>query len=148
MNDVSTTGSDGKFSFLYIPYNTVNLIGGRIEGAGTVMKSVGTFTVSNGDSDGQIDISIPNPSGGFFSDSDGILILTVSGTYDVNNNPVDGNVLSWTYDDVDEEFVVHGFDARDGGNGLPQHALDFVFAFVPYDNSLELPPQGTMISIN
>ncbi len=151
-NDTSNVGETGTFSFLYLPGDTLNLVGGRIQGNGAVLRSVGTFSGSDGASTGQVKIQIPDGQGGFVSDQDGVLILTCSGVIDNinsgnNQDPVDGNVLSWTYDGTDQLFVVHAFDAPTGN---AQDVRDFVFAFIPYDGSLRLPSpssSGTLIIV-
>jgi len=147
-NDTSDTGEDGTFSFLFIPYNTLNLIGGWVEGDGGSLRKVGDFTASDGDSTGQVDIAIPDGQGGYFSPADGILILACAGirgefNSGTNEDPVEGNVLSWSYDVGDSEFVVHGFDAP----SATLQDTEFVFAFVPYEDSLQLPPRGTRVLI-
>ncbi len=149
-DDTSDAGVDGSFSFLYLPYNTVNLVGGRLRGDGAVLKGTGGFTATDGTGAGQVDIRIPNGQGGYRSDQDGILLLTdcaVLGDINSGNNqdPVSGNALSWVYDGPGQKFVVSGFDAPGG----TAEDTDFVFAFVPFAQSL-LPPsptQGTLFII-
>ncbi len=138
-NDTSDVGENGSFSFLYVPYDTPDLIGGRVRDANrtgtntlTVLKASGAWTVAN-PATGVYTLKIPDGKGGFLSDRDGVLLAAVSGIIGEinsanNQDPVEGNVLSWTFSG--DTFTIKSFDAP---AAAAQDPNDFVFAFIPYD---------------
>ncbi len=151
-NDTSDVGEDGAFSFVYLPYRSANLIGGRIRdddrnnpGTLTTVKAAGTWTIAN-PSTGTYTIQIPNGLGGYYSDADGILLAaSYSILEDIssgnNQDPVDGNVVSWTY--AANTFTLKSYDAP---AATAQDSEELVFAFVRYNTPLDPPPppQGSV----
>jgi hypothetical protein len=148
-NDTSDVGEDGTFSFIYIPYWAFGLIGGRIDGgSGAIEKQAGSFTVTTGAA-GEYRIQISDGMGGYLDDSDGILLLTMADILDEINSgnnidPLDGNVLSWSYDSILNVFVV---ESRDAPGGVLQRYGDFVFAFISYEAPPTLIPEPTTLGL-
>jgi len=136
-------GSDAgaSFSFLYVPYNADNLIGGHVRTNGTVSKSAGSFTVSRL-STGRYALSIPGKTG-----SDGVLILQDSGYLAGQPNVVDTSFLSYEYGGTNtpaSSFIIESrFVNPTGGEGtVTLRDADFNFIWVDFQNPLA--PPGTV----
>lgn len=117
-------GEDDNFSFLYLPYSTTGLIGGRYSGfSGTHYESVGSFTMTRIQGGRyRLDINGESPQ-------TGMLLLTVS--YVANKAGIfapDDNVLSYQ-EDVGN-FII---ESRDLPNANLQDT-EFVWAFLPWQN--------------
>ena len=141
-------GSDAasSFSFLYVPYNADNLIGGHVRGNGTTSKSAGAFTVSRL-STGRYALTIPGKTG-----TDGMLLLQNSG-YLANqpvgfSNVVDTSFLSYEYGGTNtpaNAFIIESryVDMTGGGEGVVTlRDAEFNFAWVDFTNPLA--PPGTV----
>jgi hypothetical protein len=150
----STDGNaDSSFSFVYIPYNADNLIGGHIRTNGTVAKSTGSFSVSRL-STGRYALTIPSKTG-----STGALLLQNSGYLASQptglTNVVDTGVLSYEYGGTNtpaNAFIIESrfVNASGGGEGVVQlRDADFNFVYVDFLNPLA-PPGTTppVLSIN
>src|SRR4030095_17253546 len=68
---------DGAFHFVYLPYTTPNLSGGRIDDNGAILNGTGNFTAVRL-SAGIYQVQIPDGAGGFFDASDGLIVGTIS----------------------------------------------------------------------
>ena len=119
---LGNAGEDDNFSFLYLPYSTSGLIGGRYSGISDVhYQSVGSFTMTRVLA-GRYRLSIPGES-----PQTGMLLLTVS--YVANKSGIfapDDNVLS--YEDDVGDFII---ESRDLPN-LGLQDTEFVWAFIPW----------------
>jgi hypothetical protein len=140
-------GSDAaaSFSFVYIPYNADNLIGGHVRTNGTVAKSAGNFTVTRL-STGRYAVTIPGKTG-----TNGVLLLQNSGYLASQptglTNVVDTSVLSYEYGGTNtpaNAFIIESryANASGGGEGVVQlRDADFNFVYVDFLNPLA--PPGT-----
>jgi hypothetical protein len=141
-------GSDAgsSFSFLYIPWNADNLIGGHIRTNGTIIKKAGTFSISR-ISAGRYALTIPGKTG-----SNGMLMLINSG-YLANQpsgltNVVDTSLLSYEYGGTNSPantFIIESryIDVSGGGEGVAAlRDADFNFAWVDFQSPLA--PPGTL----
>jgi hypothetical protein len=134
-----------SFSFVYIPYNADNLIGGHIRTNGTVAKSAGNFSVSRL-STGRYAVTIPGKTS-----SSGVLLLQNCGYLASQpsglTNVVDTSALSYEYGGTNtpaNAFIVESrfVDATGGGEGVVQlRDADFNFVYVDFLNPLA--PPGT-----
>jgi len=143
----SGNGSDAgaSFSFVYIPYNADNLIGGHIGSSGSVVKGAGNFSVARL-ATGRYAVTIPGKTG-----SDGVLMLQNTG-YLANQpsgltNVVDNSFLSYEYGGTNAPaaaFIVESryVDASGGGEGVVK-LRDAEFNFVYVDFLNPLTPPGT-----
>lgn len=140
-------GSDAgnSFSFLYVPYNADNLIGGHIAANGTAIKNVGGFSVTRL-STGRYAITIPGKTG-----SDGVLLLQNTGYLASQpnglTNVVDNSYLSYEYGGTNtpaNAFIVETryVDASGGGEGVVK-LRDAEFNFVYVDFLNPVAPPGT-----
>jgi len=137
--------ADASFSFVYIPYNSDNLIGGHIRTNGTVAKSAGSFTLTRL-STGRYALTIPGKTG-----STGALLLQNSGYLASQpsglTNVVDTSVLSYEYGGTNtpaNAFIIESryVNASGGGEGVVQlRDADFNFVYVDFLNPLA--PPGT-----
>ena len=146
-------GSDAgsSFSFLYIPWNTVNLIGGHINGAnGATIKGAGNFSVSRL-STGRYALTIPGKK-----DTNGMLMLINSGYLATQpagfTNVVDNSFLSYEYggtNNPNNAFIITSvfIDATNGeGEGVVTlRDADFNFAWVDFTNPLAPPSTVTPV---
>ena len=134
-NDPATYADADKseFSFLYVPLNTANLIGGEIDGAkGTASRSAGAFTVSRVSS-GRYLIKIAGKSS-----KSGMIILQAVGNHPANKAVVDNVTLS--YEANADGFLV---ESRAVNPAAPASAsavqlrdANFQFAWVDFTNPL------------
>ncbi len=134
-----------SFSFLYVPYNAGNLVGGYIDGVeGAPMKSAGTFSVQK-IGVGRYAITIPGKS-----DSTGILLLQNSGLLVPQpagyTNVADTSFLSYEYGGTNtpaNAFIVESRRIDPTANGGQGAAVlrnaNFYFAYVDFLN----PPTPT-----
>lgn len=115
------------WSFAYFDYDAPGLIGGRITSTGSTAQGAGTFTVTRL-STGVYRITIPG-----YTPSDGVLMLTVAQSETVSGvtAPAD-NIIS--YEASGDTFLVNVRDRAGSASNLQN--CGFVFAFVPFDNSL------------
>lgn len=140
-------GSDAgaSFSFLYMPYNADNLIGGHIGANGTTIKGAGNFTVTHL-ATGRYAVTIPGKTG-----ADGVLLLQNTG-YLANQPPgmtnvVDNSYLSYEFGGTNtpaNAFIVESryVDASGGGEGVVKlRDSQFNFFFVDFLNPVA--PPGT-----
>jgi autotransporter-associated beta strand protein len=140
-SDFSAASVDKDFSFIYLPYTTNNLIGGRYDGANNShFASVGDFTMEK-ITTGQYRLSIPSQTS-----ATGMLILTVSRETTIGSvTAPDDNFLTYEYDGAGH-FLINSFDilpslTTNGTAGLGMNFEDthFVWAFVNFTQPLALP---------
>jgi hypothetical protein len=144
-------GSDAgaSFSFVYIPYNADNLIGGHIAANGSTIKGAGSFSLSHL-STGRYALTIPGKTG-----TNGVLLLQNTG-YLVNQpggmtNVVDNSYLSYEYGGTNapaNSFIIETryVDASGGGEGVIG-LRDAEFNFVWVDFQTPLAPPGTVAPV-
>jgi hypothetical protein len=132
---------NADFSFVYIPYNAVNLTAGRINDNGTVISSVGDFEVSALGTVGEYLLKFPDGAGGYLDNTDGMLVLTVNKAATLDNVlfAPDDNFLVHEYRAASEGFIVKSLDLPNASNQVTQ----WNFAFVRYDQPLAVPEPGT-----
>jgi hypothetical protein len=136
-------GSDAgaSFSFLYVPYNADNLIGGHIRTNGTVAKSAGTFTMSKL-STGRYALSIPGKTG-----TNGVLLLQTAGYLAGASNLVDTSFLSYEYGGTNtpaNSFIIESRYVAPGGSEGVVTLRDAEFNFVYVDFQNPVAPPGTV----
>jgi hypothetical protein len=141
-------GSDAgtSFSFVYIPYNSQNLIGGHIKGTdGSTIKGAGNFSVQRL-STGRYALTIPGKT-----DTDGTLMLINSG-YLANqpsgfSNVVDTSFMSYEYggtNNPNNAFIISSvyIATNSAGDFVTNRDADFNFVWVDFANPLS-PPSTT-----
>jgi hypothetical protein len=141
-------GSDAgaSFSFVYIPYNADNLIGGHINTNGSTIKGTGSFSISHL-STGRYALTIPGKA-----DTNGVLLLQNTG-YLVNQpggmtNVVDNSYLSYEYGGTNtpaNAFIIETryVDDSGGGEGVVRlRDAEFNFVYVDFVNPVA--PPGTV----
>ena len=129
--DFGPRGLRADFSFLYLPFDTENLIGGRYDGiAGTHLASVGDFIMENLGT-GQYKLTIPGET-----PDTGMLVLTASRelTSGLVTAP-DDNMLSYQ-DDSQGNFLIQSHDLP----GITLEDTEFVWAFVSFTDPIKLRP--------
>jgi hypothetical protein len=135
-----------NFSFVLIPYNADNLIGGHIATNGATVKGTGSFSISHL-STGRYALTIPGKTG-----TNGVLLLQNTG-YLANqpaglNNVVDTSYLSYEYGGTNtpaNAFIIEAryVDATGGGEGvIALRDAEFNFVYVDFLNPLA--PAGTI----
>ncbi len=151
-SDNSSNPDDtSRFSFLYVPFNSQNLIGGRINGTNaSAYKAVGQFTLLRL-SAGRYALTIPGKTG-----KDGMLMLQNSGFRPFNGtNVVDNSFFSYEYGATNapaNSFVIESryILSNAGPDNLgdtPLRDADFNFVWVDFHNPLAppaLPPVATI----
>jgi hypothetical protein len=129
--DPTTYATDGgsdagsSFSFIYIPWDAPNLIGGHIRGTnGATITGVGNYSIQRL-STGRYALTIPGKT-----DTDGMLMLLNSGYLatqpDGFSNVVDTSFMSYEY----------------GGTNVPNNA--FIISSVYIDNTDDVPGDGVV----
>lgn len=114
-----------NFSFVYLPYSALGLVGATIDEDGTVLQSAGNFSLTRTEA-GRYLLSIPNQN----YDS-GMLLLNVCGA---EQGLPDDNLLS--YAKSGDDFLI---ESRD----LPNLELEdskFSFAFINYADGISILP--------
>lgn len=124
--DTGSPSTDWDYGYIYLPYDTPNLIAGQIDDSGNVLSSTGDFTVGTG-----IDsvygfyvttITIPDVDAA----TDGVLVVTAAdGPY----------AMAWEAG-ANGEFEVAGLELTEGNPGQ----TGFLFAYIPYDFILDPCP--------
>jgi hypothetical protein len=145
-------GSDAgsSFSFIYIPWNSDNLIGGHIRGTnGGTIKGAGTYTLTR-TSVGHYQLSIPGKT-----DTNGMLMLLNSGYLNPQpaglSNVVDNSFLSYEYGGTNSPnnvFMINAVSINPDDSGVSFTDADFNFVWVDFTNPVA--PSGTtppMLSI-
>jgi hypothetical protein len=134
-----------SFSFLYVPYDADNLIGGRIQANGTVVKGAGDFSVSRL-ATGRYALTIPGKTG-----TNGVLLLQNSGYLASQpgsmTNVVDTSVLAYEYGGTNtpaNAFIVESryVDVSGGEGVVALRDAEFNFVYVDFQNPLA--PPGTV----
>jgi len=145
-NDPATYADADKseFSFLYIPLNAANLVGGEIDGStGTPVRGAGSYTVSRL-SAGRYLVKIPGKSG-----KDGTLILQAVGRLPSNTSLVDTVTLG--YEATSEGFVVEAravdASAPDSASAVQLRDAGFQFAWVDFTNPLSPPTRTPRLAV-
>jgi len=145
INVKSNTSNHGDslqddFSFVYVPYWAYGLVGGRVDNdaAGTVLNSVGDFTLAaqDGGQNSTFRLSIPGES-----PETGVLLLTVLDNPGSNYILPDDNIISYEADGTD--FIIQVRDLT--GLTLESPGAGFVFAFISFDDPLFVPEPSTMV---
>ncbi len=135
-----------SFSFLYIPWDSQNLIAGYIHGTdGSLIHKAGNFSLQRL-SAGRYALTIPNKAG-----TNGVLVLQDCGYLASQpagmTNVVDTSVMSYEYGGTNtpaNAFIIesHYVDPTGGGEGtVTLRDADFYFVWVDFDNPLS--PPGT-----
>ena len=143
------TDAGSSFSFLYIPFNADNLIGGHIGTNGATIKGAGNFSVTHV-TKGVYAITIPGKTA-----TNGVLILQNTGYLPVQpagyTNVVDNSFLSYEYGGTNipaNAFIVQTryVDMSGGGEGVVTFRdAEFNFAYVDFLNPLA--PPGTLAPV-
>jgi hypothetical protein len=126
---------DDDFSFVYVPKETENLIGGKILSSGAIDAAlqVGSYTVTRV-ATGRYELAFD----GLFP-SDGVLLLNHASLVTSGGvTAAEDNFITYAADAANTKFII---ESRDFPNGTLQDK-DFQFAFVTYDLSLFLPDVG------
>jgi hypothetical protein len=136
-----TSDAGTSFSFIYIPYNAQNLIGGHISGTnGATIKGAGNYTISRL-STGRYALTIPGKT-----DTNGMLMLINSGY--MSNQPsgftniVDTSFMSYEYGGTNvpaDAFIISSVyvNTNGGGEGVVNFRdADFNFVWVDFANPL------------
>jgi hypothetical protein len=119
---------NSQFQFVYVPFNSSNLIGGYISSNGTAVKSAGTFTLTR-TAAGTYNLTIPNKNA-----TNGVLLLQEAAFLPGSSNLADNNFLS--YQAGDNNFVIQSrHTAADGTFPLTDTA--FYFAWIDFNNPLK-----------
>jgi Calcineurin-like phosphoesterase/PEP-CTERM motif len=130
----AATGTDALFSFLYLPLDTANLIGGRYDGATqSNLASAGTFTIERL-AVGDYRLTIPGET-----PDTGMLILTTS--FETTSGGIaapDDNILTYESDGLGH-FIINSLDLT-GGTTLNLQDTQFVWAFISFADPISLEP--------
>jgi T5SS/PEP-CTERM-associated repeat protein len=131
-----TAGGDANFGFLYVDYNSPNLIGGRITGStGSAVagQTAGAYTLTR-TAAGTYELVVPGKTG-----SDGTLLLSTASGDSAAGGLAGRQFLSYEY--TGGKFVIQSRASVGGGpaptNGtFPLTDSDFYFAFVDFNNPM------------
>ncbi len=135
------TDGSSSFSFLYVPFSSAKLVGGRIQGSnGSTIHGAGTFTLTRL-STGRYALTIPGKTG-----SDGMLVLQNSGYLASQPTVVDTCFLSYEYGGTNSPSNAFIIEARaidpaaNAGQGAAVlRDANFNFVWVDFQNPLEPP---------
>jgi hypothetical protein len=147
----ATDGSSdcgSSFSFIYIPWDSGNLIGAHVRGTnGATITGVGNYSIQRL-SAGRYALTIPGKT-----DTNGMLMLLNSGYLatqpDGFSNVVDTSFMSYEYGGTNvpnNAFIISSvfIDTSGGGEGVVAYRdADFNFAWVDFANPLT-PPSATV----
>ncbi len=142
--------SELDYQFLYVPYDSVNLVGGYIQGTdGTVIQGAGEsrFSLSRRAA-GDYAVSILDAQGNKRTGDDGMLLLSVAGIVDDQSGLPDRAFMSYEYDAASGDFIVQSRKLTDTDPDLSENVFgdvlslsdtDFYFAFVDFANPFSPP---------
>ncbi|MFZ4574767.1 MAG: hypothetical protein ACOYN0_10250 [Phycisphaerales bacterium] len=123
-------GGDARFAFVYVPYNSCNLVGGQVNPNGTLAHSAGDFTITH-PSAGVYEIAIP---GG--TKQTGALIVTSCGSLPGDATLPDRAFYSYEYNATRGVFVVQSREAVPGTNtfneSYPLRDAGFYFMWIDF----------------
>lgn len=139
-NKVESTTSTilAPFSFLYLSYDTVGLVGGHINADGTQysdVASVGGFTCTN-TAVGRYTITLDD-----YTPSDGVMLLSIINKNAAGTYPQD-NYLTYEVSSDGQSFNILNQELNGVASTLGIQNTAFVFAFIPFP-----PPRGTVIVV-
>ncbi len=121
------------FLFLYVPYDSVNLIGGHIRGSdANVINGRGNYTIRRL-ATGQYELAIPGKRTG-----DGTLILGAAGRLQNRPSVIGRNFLSYEPNADGDRFLIESHYFR-SENDNPLEDSDFYFAWVDFATPLAPP---------
>jgi len=152
-DDADTTGqtflSDGNdFQFLYVPFDTQNLIGAHVNGSdASLLTSAGNdFFNLTRNSSGEYALSVFGADlATKKTEDDGVLILSNADLVDGSSTLGSRSILSYEYDEVSGDFIIQANELIDidsatpfdsFGNEFAQTDTDFYFAWVDFANPL------------
>lgn len=125
-----------QFEFVYVPYNSQNLIGGHINGTtGGSLHSAGAFTMARTGT-GTYELTVPGKGG-----TNGTLLLQVADFEETINVPMASRAfLSYQYNAGTGRFVIQ---CRKATTDTVSDLVDanFYFTWVDFQNPLS-PPEG------
>ena len=126
---------DSEFSFLYLPYDAENLVGGLYDGdADDALTAFGDFSFTKL-ANGQYSLSIDGET-----PETGMLVLSITGDSALENNFI-------TYEASGDDFLI---ESRDLVSGQPLDDAEFYWAFISFDTPVTLnvaavPEPSTML---
>jgi hypothetical protein len=141
------------YQFLYLPYDSTNLVGGHIQGSdAAVLNGAGgeRFALTRRGA-GDYAVSIFDGQGNKLTEDNGMLLLSVAGTVAGAGSLPDRAFLSYEFDPVSGDFIVQAREVtgndpalseNDFGDVLSLSDTDFYFAFVDFTTPLA-PPGAT-----
>lgn len=131
----AATGEDDPFSFVYLSYDSPNLIGGRYDGfSDSHFKSVGDFTMTR-ITDGEYELIVNGET-----PETGMLLLSVA--YEAEALGItapDDNFLTYEADGSGK-FIINSYDLP----GVSLQDTQFVWAFVSFSDPLAVPEPATI----
>lgn len=135
-SDEVASAGQFQFEFLYVPYNALNLIGGRINGTtGGSLQSAGAFTMAR-TAAGTYELTIPGKAG-----TNGTLLLQVADFEAGASFPMASRAfLSYQYNSGTGKFVIQSRKATSATVSTLTDA-NFYFAWVDFQTPLA-PPNG------
>jgi hypothetical protein len=123
MTNEDGTAVDSKFSFLYMPYNAENLVGGLYDGS------------ADNDITGYGDFEFTKLAGGQYSlaidgetPETGMLVLSVTDDAAFANNVI-------SYEASGSDFII---ESRDLTSGLPLGDIEFYWAFISFETPVAM----------
>jgi hypothetical protein len=151
-DDISgaTLTEANQFQFLYIPYDTNNLVGGHVNGSdGSMINDAGSSRFGlKRNSDGEYALSVFNTDGEIkLNEEDGMIILSVASPMLGNSNLADRSFLSYEYDSDSGDFIIQSRELveiasphseNQFGDWLKLRDSDFYFAFVDFEEPLNM----------
>ncbi len=130
---------DGDYGYVYLPYNTENLVAGQAAADGTVISGTGGFTITEG-TDTEAGFPIWEITiDGVDARTDGVLLLNATGE---NANGTPAIAMNWEVGE-NGEFEVAGYDVVFATPGR----YAFNFAYIPFEG-LRAAPQGCPADFN
>ncbi len=131
------TNTEGGYNFVALPYDTANLVGGKINANGTVSagQSAGAFTIAADTANpGRYFLTITGVTG-----EDGMLLLQDVGGILVGDTLLPGRTfLSYDFDANNNRYVIESRQVVPGSNlygeAYPLTATDFYVAYISFSN--------------
>lgn len=133
-NASAITGAEaGAFNLLYIPRNAPGLIGGVVNGSSDVsnpmLQSFGDFNVQR-ETNGFWRLNIPGQS-----PTSGVLVME---TMDLSVNVPRNSYFTYEADPANpNDFIIRQFDFISGTNTANPQNGNFVFFFIPFENTIQ-----------
>jgi hypothetical protein len=130
----AAAGGDSRFAFVYVPFNSCDMIGAQVAPDGSLVRSAGDFTLT------RVSTGVYELSVGGKTIQQGALIVSSAGSIPGSPSVPDRAFYSWEFDASRNVFVIHSREVTNGSNtwgeAYPLRDSGFYFLWVDFANPM------------